>query len=278
MAEWVIGIGAQKCATTWTYEVLRAHPDIAMSHVKELHFFSHQYNKGAEWYRAQFGSQTHKARGEFSTSYLYDESVPRRIDETLGRPRLVLNVRNPVDRLISHYKHLVRDGVIEEKMPLHNAILSFPALVNNGLYGVHLERFLATFPRESILVISAEYAASDPESVVRRLYEHAGLPEFSFPEVARTRVSAGIVPRNQQLESARRSIYRMMKRSRVARLISIARRSGLSNLYRRLNSSPKEALTDHISRYERLELWERFSESVHKLEESMGQRFPEIYE
>lgn len=49
-----LGIGAQRTATTWLSEVLRSHPEIYMTHTKEVHYFSKHYERGEGWYISHF--------------------------------------------------------------------------------------------------------------------------------------------------------------------------------------------------------------------------------
>ena len=66
-----IGIGGQRCGSTWVFQALKEHPAIQTAKEKEIHFFSYYYHFGFDWYLKQFGKQKNdKIFGEFSTSYL----------------------------------------------------------------------------------------------------------------------------------------------------------------------------------------------------------------
>jgi len=101
-----IGIGAMKSATTWLSECLRYHPEIFISSPKEIHFFSINYDKGMNWYLKHFNkSSNYKSKGEFSVSYLSHPEASKRIKKNLGEIKLLVSLRNPVERFISHYKY-----------------------------------------------------------------------------------------------------------------------------------------------------------------------------
>src|SRR5437016_5579333 len=102
-------IGAQRCGTTSLFEYLARHPSFSLPSQKELHFFDYQYHNGADWYRKQFplllgGVIT----GEASPYYLLHPHVPRRIRDWNPDVKLIVLLRNPVDRAYSHYYHEVR--------------------------------------------------------------------------------------------------------------------------------------------------------------------------
>src|SRR5687767_9665111 len=105
-----VGVGAQKCATTWLSVCLRRHPEVFMSVPKEIRFFDADENwaKGVDWYLDHFNnSQNYKARGEFSPSYLSHPVSAERIKSVLGTVKILVSLRNPATRFISHYKHLM---------------------------------------------------------------------------------------------------------------------------------------------------------------------------
>src|SRR5687768_12562785 len=111
-----VGIGGQKCASTWMSECLRRHPQVLLTTPKELRYFTDQRAYGIEWFLDHFVTTREGvvAAGEFSSNYLYDPGCAERILEALGPVRILAVVRDPVDRMLSHVKHLVRDGMLPQ--------------------------------------------------------------------------------------------------------------------------------------------------------------------
>ena len=108
-------VGAAKSGTTSLYEYLRQHPAVFMPKWKELSFFIGDHFgplhkvKRPEYYRKVFDKvQNESAVGEASTSYLYDESAPKKIKEGLGLINIIIILRNPVEMSYSLYNHQVR--------------------------------------------------------------------------------------------------------------------------------------------------------------------------
>ena len=208
-----LGIGAAKCGTTSLAAHLQLHPQIASpgGGQKELHFFDEQHVDAASVaaYRARFErpDRPHaRAWGEFTPSYLFDPKCPGLVRRWLGPElRLVVILRDPVDRAWSHYCHAVRtwgDPVYRERgypvedMEFLEAIEAEPTRLasgafhirhqsyfSKGLYAEQLERWLEQYPREQIHVLLLEdlmrdcagslaqvcsFLGVDPERIVAR--------------------------------------------------------------------------------------------------------------
>ncbi len=105
----LIIIGTQKCGTSSLHHYLDQHPDVFMSETKELDFFvdSLNWKNGLDWYESQF-SDNATIRGESSPSYTMHPNftgVAKRMHSIVPDARLIYIVRDPVDRVVSHYLH-----------------------------------------------------------------------------------------------------------------------------------------------------------------------------
>lgn len=237
-----IGIGAEKCATTWLTEVLRDHPEIYMSSPKELHFFTDHWTSGKSWYFRHFDTRASKVAGEFSTSYLPSLVAPNRIKEIAPNAALLCMVRDPVERFMSHAKHLCRDGRLQwprqtqiDQPWLDQAVGIEPRLLESSLYGKHLSRFRQILPEARILIVPSPATAHDGIRIVREVYSFLGVsPDAPAPTASKV-VSKGVVPRWQSLESAKKKGFRALNRINPS-VITVARRAGLGRLYRNINT------------------------------------------
>jgi hypothetical protein len=199
-----IVIGAMKSGTTSLFHYLQAHPQVFMSPLKEVDFFAQDANwgRGLDWYRRQFDGAGDDvvAIGEASTSYSkypeYD-GVPERIAATLPDVRLIYVVRDPVERIRSHYQH--RSLVGAEREPLEVAVLGDPRYVDCSRYAFQIERYLRVFPRDRLLVVSSEDLRSRRAQTMRRIYRFLDVDEAFVPhtldtEFYRTDERAGYPP------------------------------------------------------------------------------------
>ncbi|MGB3187468.1 MAG: sulfotransferase domain-containing protein [Ornithinimicrobium sp.] len=124
MSRHFLVIGAQRCGTTWLHDVLAAHPEIAMARPArpEPKAFLGSGALDLEAYRSRFFSHAtdEHALGEKSTSYLESPEVPARLAATLGRPHIVVQLRDPVQRAVSNWS-FSRDHGLESR-PLNEAV------------------------------------------------------------------------------------------------------------------------------------------------------------
>jgi hypothetical protein len=201
--------GVARGGTTSLYNYLTAHPSIASATAKEILFFDHRYHLGLKWYKAHFPSwiskygKKHLITGEASPSYLYHPSVPQRIKETLPAIKLIILLRNPVDRAYSHYlmklktqqetlpyeiavKHQMierelfeKEGILENDA--HFQRIYHPhAYLSKGIYLVHLQRWFNTFKKQQILILQSEEFYSNPEIVLQNTLEFLELPKWTL--------------------------------------------------------------------------------------------------
>ena len=201
-------LGAQKAGTTALYAYLRWHPAITGPSWKEVSFFDRHWWRGASWYRGQFPLRSGgRLVGEASPSYLFHPLAPGRVRALVPDARLVAVLRNPVDRAYSHYQHEVSLGreplsfeaalAAEEertrgeveRLVAHPRAFS-PAwwdhtYVSRGLYAEQLERWLAVFPREQLLILSSDDLSDRPEETYREILAFLGAPAHSLPEYPR---------------------------------------------------------------------------------------------
>ena len=185
----LVVIGAAKCGTTSLHEYLDAHPDISMSRRKELDFFVPDKNPGygLDWYESQF--EDAPVRGESSPSYSvhpYRPGVPERMQAVIPGARLVYLVRDPIERIVSHYVHRSVNhpyiGSLEEALadPEHG-----PELVAYSRYWHQLEQYLAYFPPEQILVVESDELGSRRDETLRRVFRFLGVdPDYRSPDFA----------------------------------------------------------------------------------------------
>lgn len=203
-------IGAQKAGTTSLFNSLSSHPCILAGISKEAHFFDNQYHKGIGHYRANFPATRRldaKSRlrgrrvvtGEATPYYLFHPHVPRRCRQHLPQLKIVVMLRNPVERAFSHYRHEVRKG--REPLSFEEAIAREPqrlageletmlrdehyysyalhrhSYLARGIYVDQIERWQAYYPPEQLLILHSETFFSDPAPQYRRVLEFLGLPD-----------------------------------------------------------------------------------------------------
>jgi len=208
-------IGTQRAGTTSLYKYLVRHPAIAHALTKELRFFDLHYERGFGWYRSRFPSARHRERlrrakdlsmivGESSPDYLFHPYAPGRIARALPDVKLVVLLRNPVDRAYSHYWHQAARGfeplgfeeAIEreterlagelERMLEDERYVSYErhhhSYLSRGVYVDQLRTWFDLFAREQFLILRSEDLFVDPPAVYRQVLEFLGAPPWELRE------------------------------------------------------------------------------------------------
>jgi hypothetical protein len=203
-------IGAQKCGTTFLYQLLVQHPRVKPSFAKEVHYFDLNFRKGDDWYRSHFPLQTRNIRkyitGEASPYYLFHPHAPRRASAVVPDAKLVVLLRNPVDRAYSHYQHQVKrvtEGQTPETLPFEEAIEvekrilpgEVSRMLQNEYYvssahrtrsylsrGIYIDQLLAWsrfFQKKQLLILKSEDLFSDTTTVLERMLAFLEIPHWA---------------------------------------------------------------------------------------------------
>ena len=185
----LVVIGGLKCGTTSLHHYLNLHPEVQMSRPKELNFFVAELNWrfGHGWYTTHFDAGV-PIRGESSPHYTNRprfEGVAERMQSVLGEVRLVYMVRDPVDRMLSHYLHNVAGGY--EDRPLEEALTDADSsYVARSRYGYQLEPYVEAFGRERIRILSREELKGERAESMRSAFDFLGVdPGFSSAQFER---------------------------------------------------------------------------------------------
>jgi len=169
--------GAMRCGTTSLNGYLREHPQVAVSQPKEVHFFDLHYDEGLEWYRGHFPEPGPAvAIGEATPDYLYHQEAVARIAASIPEVKLIVMLRNPVDRAYSHYWHNRSRG--RETLGFEAALDAEPgrlaegpeprrifSYADKGRYRAQVERVYATVPPQRVLVRTFEELERNPAAV-----------------------------------------------------------------------------------------------------------------
>jgi hypothetical protein len=169
----LIIIGAMKGGTTSLHYYLSLHPQISMSREKELNFFVRECNwdKGVEWYKSNFTGRA-QVYGEASplyTNYPTFRGVPERMHSVVPQAKLIYILRDPVERLVSHYAHYYAEG--RETRPIAEALADFSCpYICRSQYAMQLELYLEYYPPSSILIITQEDLLRRRRATLREVF------------------------------------------------------------------------------------------------------------
>ena len=201
-----LGLGVQKGGTTTLQRLLELHPGAFLPAAKELHYFSLHFAAGEAWYYGQFAAAGLGQRcGEITPYYLFHPQAPMRVRALLPGARLIVLLRDPVERTLSQYFHSRRLGL--EPLPLEDALAAEAerlqgapeqlqaadgrhrshqehSYLSRSRYQEQLLRWQALFPAEQLLVLRSEDLFEQPQTVWDRVLRFLELDPVSLPELA----------------------------------------------------------------------------------------------
>lgn len=234
-----LGLGVQKGGTTTLQRLLEQHPQVWLPPAKELQFFSLHYARGPQWYASRFAEAPAGQRcGDITPYYLFHPEAPRRIAELLPQARLIVLLRDPVERSLSQYFHSRRLGLepldleaalVAEEKRLAGAELQLAAAdgrhrshqehsyLARSRYEQQLERYEQSFCKEQFLLLRSEDLFDDGSTVWRRVQTFLDLKPVPFPDgvaaanAGRGEAAAVPDPVRQRLRRQLQPTYRAME-------------------------------------------------------------------
>ena len=226
--------GASKCGTSSIYYYLSRHPQVLVSHTKEIDFFQSNYQRGIDWYLAHFPSITDRPdflTGEATPNYLRFPQVAHRIKADCPQSKIIILLRNPVNRAISWHYHKLNTGLTNKDLATAIATeierlaeVSEAEIINTGfyepdnimssLYIYKIRPWIELLGREQFLILKSEDFYLDPLHTMTEVFEFLNLPNCplnNYPKVnagyyeridpeLRKTLTKYFAPYNRQLE------------------------------------------------------------------------------
>lgn len=180
-------IGAQKGGSTWLYHALKQHPDVFMSKVKELSFFDNQEQsvENISKYLGNFSDGADKRyRGEATPGYFRvsenSQNVPQNVIDLIGKDvRLVLSLRDPIDRAVSAYFHHFRAGRMDPSKTMRDQA-NKGGVLDFGHYKACYETWGQKFPSSSFFFTAFDKIKEDGQKVATELFKWLDLPDHKI--------------------------------------------------------------------------------------------------
>lgn len=264
-------IGAQKAGTSWLAYQLEKHPEVYLPK-QEIHYFDKGFNyaKGLAWYEKHFEAvTTETAIGEKTPEYLWANGkgwedhlgdVHKNLANTLPNARLIITLRNPVDRAISAINHIIRSQRIS---PLHDInelligkkehLVEGYGVIEKGMYYEQLLAYQRLYPEEQILILVFEEMIKYPQASLETVSE--------FLEVSK---NEALVRENKEINKSKFSRTKLAINYHLPFLKSITNR--YSNLFSLTKIQPSQSTVK--------ELKKRYEEPNQKLFDLLGRRIP----
>lgn len=190
-------IGVQKGGTRFLHHCLNQHPDIWLPDSKELHFFDVNFDKGLSWYKAFFPLKIFskkKTVGEITPRYIVHKDTPDRFHSTLPSAKIIVLLRDPIERAHSHYQmtrrvfnlqigfkefilYAINNEATSTKSKEDDAEkLMELKLLERSVYSEQIKRWFKHYPREHFLFLESSPLFQTPEKALKKVYDFLNLP------------------------------------------------------------------------------------------------------
>lgn len=202
--------GFAKSGTSSFHEYLAEHPDICMSNHKEPHYFSvcRRWENGPEFHNSLFQCVQGNTRyyGESSTTYCIHEPAIQRIKECLDSPKIILILRNPLERVISHYNWLYSLGLETRSLldaveqsgrefdPDNNLMGNYSAYLAFSAYSRYVPLWQDAFGDENVFLVESGNLNSEPQQILDSVFEFLELPKIAGMETLHKNITKNIQP------------------------------------------------------------------------------------
>lgn len=279
-----IGIGAAKSGTTWVARMLEKHPGICLSEPKEVDYFNAMLAQGRQhaarkkgqslenknhtkpisWYAEHFAfCAPGNKKGEFSPCYLYDEKAPEAIKSRFPDVKIIVCLRNPVDRVYSGY-WMFRESFKLEKKSFEDAMAGDPLYIEKGFYYKQLSKYLQFFSRKQILVVLFDEIVKEPLEVLKRIYGFVGVDDTFIPKTALKKSNYAKKARFKNIVHFMDDFIRFMVHAKMTFVVKALKALRLNKLFLKMGTSrlsyPK--MGDETRAW----LKEKFIDDIEKLE------------
>jgi hypothetical protein len=271
-------VGAPRAGTTSLYNYLKQHPEVFMSPIKEPHHFARKdiyefldeisppkiisdFRDYISLFRDGKGK---KIRGEASITYLYSKSATREIYELIPDAKIIISLRNPIERALSHFKLDILHGIIIAKS-FCEAIRKRPLYLWMGLYYEHVKRYIETFPKQNIKIIIYDDLKNDPLYVMKDICRFLEIDENYVFNIGLKKYNASLIPKNVYFHTlatrARKILREVVHPNLYSRIREIYKMFFLSENSNSFDFDVSRCI-DFLTNY--------FKEDVEKLSELLG--------
>ncbi len=254
-----LGIGAQRAGTTWLHECLDEHPQVFVPELKELNFFGQDNGYELADYLAHFGgSETARARGEITPTYMCDAAAVDQIAEFLPNVRLFAVLREPISRAYSAYQLFQAERYGQR--PFAEVCTPDSDLVRYGRYAEQLRRIQQRFAPEQWKVFLYDDVVASPLAVLREIFTFIGVDGEFVPTCVQRRYNRIMFP----------TIQRRLGQLGLTWAVERFKRTAMGDWVRRAHARNGQRADDVMSATDRRRIANYFADDINRLEKMLG--------
>jgi hypothetical protein len=175
-----LGIGGQRCGTTWLFVHLRRHPHVRFPGAKEIHYWDRYADQGPGPWLDLFPPTPRRVKqGEITPAYaILEPEVVRTVASAAPSLKLILNIRNPIARAWSAAQ-LCRQRCLLDPDEVSDAwyldVIRSRRSWSKGMFSETITTWRDSFSPEQLMLVFYDDILSDPAGVLRRVASHIGV-------------------------------------------------------------------------------------------------------
>ena len=278
-------VGAEKSGTTSLYEYLKGIPGVFMSHVKEPNYFTVSIQperlfcsviQEKEKYLKLFGDVKDEiAVGEASPFYLIDPETPKLIHQQIPNAKIIIILRNPIERAYSSYFQSIRSGwekgsfssAIDRSYDLkkRNEDLTLRIIIEGGFFSEQVKRYLDIFGKNQVKILIFEEFIQHPEKEIFQLLDFLGVKIDELPKLNKI-YNPVTVPKNKLSKS--------IIENTIIKKVALKIFSHDSSQKIRDRILVKKIKKPQMEKSDKEKLVEIYAEDMNKLERILGRSLP----
>lgn len=273
----VIFVGPIKTTTTLLHLYLSQRSDLRMARrLKEVFFYDRFYDRGSAWYLNQFSSLVDAGDQilplvDVAPSLFHQREAPDRLKRMFPQAKIVITLRNPAKRAVSHYYHMLRYGETRDSLQevFQEDVRSIHTI---SRYERFVPEWISKFGNENVLVLIVEEMLADTESAEQELCSFMGIPpDGELTNCSQIRENEGSAPRSFLLSRTVRVTADLLRKWKMESLVAALRMKWLKNLVWGRSFSADDR---SVQRKQAEDLLPVFEETVAFVESLLGRRIP----
>ncbi len=224
-------LGPQRTASSWLQEILSYHPEICLPlGVKETMFFDLRFENGLDWYFWHFRKRReNQFCGEIAPTYFDSELARARLADIAPALKIIVLLRNPIDRTFSLYRHHLSKGRIRSNFT--DALNEFPRLISSSKYSIHAEAWENQFADRQILYLWQDEVRTQPEQVLNQVCDFLDVNRIALPSVGNAVINHASAPRFRSLAWLLSSTATALRSARLYWIVNFAKSIGLKQAF-----------------------------------------------
>lgn len=226
-------VGPQRTGTSWLDRAMRAHSEIHLpENCKETFFFDRHYSRGLPWYREKYfqGIDSTALAGEVGPTYFHNEVVMDRIKRCNANVKVIICIRDPVERTYSLYNHEVTKGRLSDG--LFQALKKQPWILESGRYHKYLPMWHQALGERQVLVVTQEKMEEDPDGLYQEVQLFLGVKNIiSLPAELSRKYGQGTVPKYPWLAKFSAWSAARLRKAGMHSIVEVGKFVGLKKVF-----------------------------------------------